>query len=469
MTGHISPMGRRNFLRMSLATAAVVSAGGVLSACGSESGTGGTSGATGTKSANNPFGVAKNSTVDAVIFDGGYKTDYFEFAGDVFEKQHGGTVKTTPTTKVSQQMQPRFMGGNPPDILDNSGAESIPLTSIIDQVADLKDVIEAKTLEGETISDLLYSGVTDSTTIDGKIGGLNYVMTVYAMWYSKTLFEENGWTVPKTWDEALELGAEAKKQGKFLYTWGKEASDYYAIPLVDSAIKEGGREVYVALANLEPDSWKQEAVVNAFKGLEAIVKAGYVKPGGAGTQFTQAQADWSFKQEALMYPSGSWIEAEMKDQTADNFQMTGAAPPAVSDSPAMGPDALRASASELFVVPEKAKNQAAGKELLRIMLSKEAATNFAKTKLALPVVQGVVPEDGFGSSALVSQASLLEAAGENVLSYNFLGIYPFWETLNSGFNSFLAGDMSADELLDNIQAAADKFREDDAIKKVKVD
>ena len=37
------------------------------------------------------------------------------------------------------------------------------------------------------------------------------------------------------------------------------------------------------------------------------------------------------------------------------------------------------------------------------MLSKDAATNFAKTKLAPTIVKGTVPADGFGSTALVSQ------------------------------------------------------------------
>ena len=54
-----------------------------------------------------------------------------------------------------------------------------------------------------------------------------------------------------------------------------------------------------------------------------IVKAGYFEPGGAGTQFTAAQAQWSNDQEALLYPSGSWIENEMKKTTKADFKMTG--------------------------------------------------------------------------------------------------------------------------------------------------
>ena len=42
-------------------------------------------------------------------------------------------------------------------------------------------------------------------------------------------------------------------------------------------------------------------------------------------------------QEALLYPSGSWIENEMKDQTKAGFEMTGAPVPVVSASPKIAP------------------------------------------------------------------------------------------------------------------------------------
>lgn len=377
-------------------------------------------------------------------------------------------MKVEPAAEISTVMQPRFLGGNPPDLLDNSGSKLIPLTSIVDQVEDLTDVVESENLDGDVIKDIVYPGVLDSTTFDGKLAGINYVMGVYASWYSKSLFEEHGWTPPTTWEEALELGEKAKAEGKYLYTWGKEAASYYLSLVLDSAIKEGGQDVRIALENLEADSWSQPEVVAAFEGLKAIVDAGYVKPGGAGTAFTAAQAAWSLNQEALFYPSGSWIENEMKDQTAENFQMVGAPAPAISDSPELGLGALRASASETFVVPTKAKNVAGGKELLRTMLSKESATNFAKTTMALPVVKDVIPEDGFGSTALQSQSTLLEEAGENVFNYRFLGIYGFGETANTVFNSFLAGDMSVEEAISTLQAFSDKVREDDTIEKVEV-
>ena len=119
-------LGRRDFLRGSLAAAALAATGS-LAACAT-SGTGTTSQSSapaGQVSDTNPFGVESGSTVDAVIFNGGYGIDYAEFAGKQVEaKQSGVTVKVTPTTKVAQTLQPRFVAGDPPDVIDNSGADA---------------------------------------------------------------------------------------------------------------------------------------------------------------------------------------------------------------------------------------------------------------------------------------------------------------------------------------------------------
>src|SRR4030095_5388760 len=190
-----------------------------------------------------------------------------------------------------------------PDVIDNSGADLIGINTIRDQLAELTDVIEAKNYEGTVIKDTLYAGVTEPGTFDGKFIQLNYALTVYAVWYSASLFEENSWTVPKTYDEMLSLGAEAKGKGKYLLGWGKEAATYYQTMAISSAIKEGGDDVRLALENLKADCWSHPAIQSVFTALDKSVKAGYFKPGGSGTQFTAAQAQWSNAQEAVFYPS----------------------------------------------------------------------------------------------------------------------------------------------------------------------
>ncbi|MGN6446275.1 N-acetylglucosamine/diacetylchitobiose ABC transporter substrate-binding protein [Amnibacterium sp.] len=461
---------RRDFLRGALAFGIGAPLAVTLASCAaSGSSTGNGSSAGGAKSATNPFGVAAKSTVAATIFNGGYGYDYVQYAADVMKKQKLGVSATvSPATNIAQTLQPKFVAGNPPDLVDNSGANAIGISTIRSQLADLSDVLAANNYEGKKISDTLYTGVTKPGTLDGKFLILNYVLTVYAIWYSKSLFDANGWTVPKTWAEAYDLGVKAKAKGKYLFVWGKEAATYYQTLAIASAIKEGGDEVRLALENLESGCWSKPAVQAVFQGMKKIIDAGMFKPGGAGTQFTAAQAQWSNDEDALLYPSGSWIENEMKKQTKSGFQMTGAPEFTVTSSSSMPYEAMHSTAGEPFIVPSKGSNVAGGKELLRAMLSNEAATNFAKTRLTPTIVKGTVPADGFGSTALVSQSTLLTNAGNNVFSWNFVDLYGMNQDPLVVWNTFLSGKSTVAQLTKGLQDITDKVANDSSVTKVKV-
>lgn len=459
---------RRGFLRGALAAAVLVPLGGTLASCASGGG-GGTTQQTGSVSDANPFGIADNSTIDAVVFDGGYGIDYVQFAADLVKKNHSSvTVKVAGSADISGELQPRFAGGTPPDLFDNSGSKSIGISTILEQLEDLNSVVEAKNLEGTVIKDSLYPGVTSPGTFGGKFVALNYALTVYAVWYSASLFEANGWTPPKTWDEALDLGAKAAAKGKKLFVWGKQAATYYMELAVTSAIKEGGDEVRLGLENLKADAWSHPAIQSVLGKIAEAVQKGYFVAGGSGTDFKVAQAQWTNKQDALLYPSGSWIENEMKDQTKADFKMTGIPAPTVSAASKLPYTALHSAAGEPFMIPSKGNNVAGAKELLRTMLSKDAATNFAKTKLAPTIVKGTVPADGFGSTALVSQSKMIDGAGDKVFTFNFNDFYGTNKDLLTLWNSFLDGKSDVATLTKESQKIFDKIRNDSSVTKVEV-
>jgi N-acetylglucosamine transport system substrate-binding protein len=449
-------------MRGTAAAAAALPLGGLL-------GSTGLSTAAFAQDAANPFGLADGSTIDAVIFNGGYGIDYVEFAAGIVKKNRPNvTVKVSASTKIATELQPRFIGGNPPDLIDNSGADSIGFSAIIDQLEDMNSVLDAPNLEGVKIRDTLVGGVELPGTFGDKFIALNYVMTVYAIWYSQSLFDANGWTPPTTWAEAIELGKKAKEKNLYLFGWGKEAATYYRTTAVASAIKEGGDEVRLAIDNFTPGCWSLPAMQAVFTSLYEIISGGMMKPGGAGTQFTAAQAQWSNDQSFLLYPSGSWIENEMKKATKDGFKMTGIPELSVSDNGKLPKTALHATAGEPFIIPSGGVNTAGGKELLRAMLSKEAAANFAKSKLAPTIVKDTVPADGFGSTALVSQSKLLADAGKDVFTWNSFDLYGTNADELVQWNSFLDGKLSVADFTAALQKITDAVYNDASVTKVVV-
>jgi N-acetylglucosamine transport system substrate-binding protein len=158
----------------------------------------------------------------------------------------------------------------------------------------------------------------------------------------------------------------------------------------------------------------------------------------------------------------------MKSATSTNFDMTGAPEPTVTSNPKLPAAGLRAAAGEPYIVPSQAKNVAGGKEILRAMLSKAAATNFSKTRLAPTIVKGLVPADGFGSTALVSQTKMLDAAGSNTFNYQFVDYYGMNTDQLTVWNSFLSGQTDVAGLTKGLQDITDKVANDSSVTKLKI-
>ena len=80
-----------------------------------------------------------------------------------------------------------------------------------------------------------------------------------------------------------------------------------------------------------------------------------------------------------------------------------------------------------------------------------------------------MPADGFGSTALVSQSEMLAAAGEDIFNFDFVDFYGTNQDQLPIWNSFLAGDMSVEDLTGALQEITDRIREDDSITKIAVE
>ena len=145
-----------------------------------------------------PLNIEKGITVDGVFFEGGYGSDYIRYAAKIFEALHPETkVSVVGIQRVGDQLRPRFIAGNPPDVIDNSGAGALDTVALVNegQLADLGPLMEAPALDtpGKMFKETLFPGSQDTGVYDGKQYALNIAYTVVGIWYSKTLFEKKGW------------------------------------------------------------------------------------------------------------------------------------------------------------------------------------------------------------------------------------------------------------------------------------
>lgn len=454
--------------RRQLLTAFAVAAVGPLAACTGTPSPGPSSPTSPSPSPSGlPFGLVTPSRVEAVVFDGAFGVGYVEAAAATMSANHPGvTVRVRPVQDIIAVVEPRLAeGGTPPDLVDNSGARLLPVAKLADQFAELDDLMDSASLDGGVLRDTLQHDVLATGTFNDRLIALNYALSVFGLWHSAADFAAAGWEVPRTWDRMFELGAAAKEQGQFLFAWGDEAADYYQELAIASAVKEGGHEVRIALDSLADGAWSHPAVTAVLEQLEAIVAAGFVVHGG---DYLTAQASWLKDRAALLYPAGSWLPTEMSEQLPADYALSVAPVPTLTAAPVLPHAAVHATPTEQFLVPRRAANVAGAFELLRTMLTREAATEFSREHLVPTIVRESVPAD-VTDTALTSQARLLADAGANVFSWRFVAHYGLSGESNVAWADFLSGRITASVLAARLQTLSDRVRNDPAVERYAVE
>ncbi len=417
----------------------------------------------------NPFGVSPDAELEVVIFDGGFGDQYALDAEEIYQGSYG-SVDHTKTTEIQTRLQPRMVQGDPPDVVNNSGADAMDIAALIrnEQVHDLTELLDAPSLDDPsvTIRDTLMPGTVEMGQFGSEtVYQLNYAYTVYGQWYSRTALERLEVEYPRTWDEMIAVCEKAKQEGIAGWTYPGVYPYYFNFTLYPFIGKIGGAEVLRAIDNLEPNAWRHDAVRSAFEAYYELTARGYVLQGSPGLTHEESQDEWN-QYRALFIPNGSWVENESARNTPDDFEMAVGPPTSLDSSDAMPFETIWASGSEPFFVPSDAANVPGGLEFLRIMLGSESTRNFTELVSSLTCVRGAA--DGLTlPPGLTSASETLAAAGDNLL----IPRLPDWyrqlnnEEIGGAIAAMMAGEIEPDEAITRCQRAADATAQDDSITK----
>jgi len=476
---------RRNFLR----TTALVGGSAALAACGgggaaAPAATKAPAAAAATKapeaaaapSMELPFKVAPDGMdplkldvsvpVDGQFFSGGFGDEYIRYAAKIQEAIHPGLkVNVTALQKVQEALQPRFVGGNPPDVIDNSGAGMFKTVDLVNdgQLLELTDLFEAAALdtEGKKFKDTLFPGSQVAGAVfNGKQYGVNVAYTVSGIWWSKTLADKEGWKYPETWDDMLAFCEQIKKDGKYAPWTYQGKYPYYMWGIVWQQLlyKAGGNDVVLKIDNLEPNAWMDPAVLRATEAMYALWDKGYIMAGTAGLTHTESQAEW-LKNKAVFIPCGTWLENEMKTVTPADFNMVMGGIPGFKDGKG-DQKGIMANGGETFVVPAKAKNTKGGLEYLRCILSKSSAKWFAENVSSMMPVVGAT-EGAKISDGMKSALAVVGNAGPAIIDVEIANYYSkINKELEVRTGELLTGKVKPQEFLDNMQKMADEIAKD---------
>lgn len=193
--------------------------------------------------------------------------------------------------------------------------EGMPdVVSIWGQPAFLDEVLDAGVLAELNQDDYadynFVSGSLDGFMKDGKLYGLPRNTDVAGFYYNAKMFEDNGWEVPTTYDELLDLAAKINEQG--IVPLAMDGGDGWpmAVYLSDILYKLAGYDYSTIVSDaISSGDFTNENIKKAVELLKESADAGLFQVGYDSQDYGTSQNLFTNGQAAMFY-MGSW-EASM--------------------------------------------------------------------------------------------------------------------------------------------------------------
>jgi len=297
----------------------------VLPACATQS-TAAPSGATGTIKAG-------NLEVGVLWEQGNVWYDQVTAIGASLEKDYPGTkVKYTfNNTDARPAVDSRWQAGDPLDVdLLFNGLDANTFDWVTgNYLLDLTSAMNAKRADGTTWKDDFLPLFIPSMSYQDKMYGAPEGVYLILLHYNKKIFDQNGLTPPKTWDELLKICATLKSKNITpIIATGQV--DYYVGMWSDYLFQRfvGTEKMMEYLYGTKGTKLAGDA--DALKALQEMQKLPpYLIDGWQGVDFTTSQV-YFFQDKAAMILMGSWLMAEMKETIPPDFQLAVAGFPSVA-------------------------------------------------------------------------------------------------------------------------------------------
>lgn len=247
---------RREFLQRAVAIGLSASAASaLLAACGSSS-----SGSTSVKS------------VDVLNVWGGTEQDSFKAVVAPFTQQTGITVNVESTRDLDAVLTTRIRGNNPPDIA------ILPNPAKMQQLASQKKLIALDSfVDMNQIKSDYAKAWVDLGSYNGKLYALFYkAANKGTVWYNPKQFQNNGYTIPQSWDDMISLSDKIASSNKYPWSMGVASGAASGWPatdwLAEIYLNQSGPDSYDKLVAHQV-AWTDASVKSAFQMYGKIVSS----------------------------------------------------------------------------------------------------------------------------------------------------------------------------------------------------
>jgi raffinose/stachyose/melibiose transport system substrate-binding protein len=421
---------RRNLTALTLASAMVA-----LAACSPSSSSKDAGGSGGSK--NVTLSVWSWRTEDVAA----YNTIFA-----VYEKAHPGTkvdFKSFKNTEYNLILTTGLAGSKGPDVAQVRSYGQLQPTIASKSLLPLDDVVDLSSWDANVVK-------SAKGKEDGKLYAVPLAQQTLQMFYNKDIFDKFGLTPPTTWAEFMAVNAKLKKQGVTPMAVG--AKDAWTLPMLHQVLaapRFGGSTFEKAVTTgqktfADPDWVASVDVVNKLKP--------YLPDSAVGVAYTDAQILFT-SGKAAMFPGGSFELGFFQKQNP-GLKMGVFEVPAPQGSPSMTPTTT-GYADGAFGVSAKSDAQAASKDLVKWMATKEFGQLVADNVKQLSAVPGVSYSD-----PLMKQ--MAENYAKNPTPYLLLVDFRYGtpsgtDLLGSGVQEMLLGKKNASAISTDLQTGVSQW------------
>ena len=399
----------------------------------------------------------QNQELNIAVFEGGYGREVWDDLAKQFEAKNPGVkINVTANAKLGDVIRPQIMNGNPPDFIFLSSTNESGILQSLIQDKKLEDISDVFTGD---LKDKMIDGTLSAPTIspygDGKIYAAPLSYSTMGLFYNKTLFKENNWEVPTTWDEFFALGEKAKAKGIALFTYAAANDPSYNEIVVNPTIAvAGGEQALQDCLNYKKGAWKSDAVKKTFNIYQKIKDGGYLLNGTLAMTHTQSQQQF-LQNKCLFIPNGNWLETEMKDAPkAKGFEYGFAGLPTFNKT---DKKYIWANCEEMYI-PKDAKNIPLAKKFLAFLYEDASIQTLAGKAGIIPPIKGAanlvknsIDQSVYDTFTITDKGYIPVTGSYALTSQTEVNLR---DDLYQDLNQIMAGTLTTDKWSENLEKDA---------------
>jgi raffinose/stachyose/melibiose transport system substrate-binding protein len=374
--------------------------------------------------------------------------DYYNFVISEFNKTHPNIkieMEAASDEAYKDKIRVLMASGEVPDIYFSWAGEFSWKFARAGQALDITDA-----LMNSDWKDKIVMAAVEPYKLDGKVYGVPIRINAKFMVYNKDIFEQNGLSVPTTWDEFLAVSEALKTAGITPISFGNEfpwASAHY-VGDFNAKLVNGETLKADYLLTAEPDAlFTDPGYVEALARFQLLGDKGYFNEGANGISHSNARSAFIAGKAGMFYCELEEFATIHKEfENFGFFEFPGG-------TGGEGDQDLLTGAPDGFMVYSKTEHPAEAIEFLKFVTSPEMGSEYVK-RLGIPsAAVGAVTAENALPSVVEGVEAINNASGMALWMDTDMNI-KIVEVYLPGMQALLSGSKTPQQVMQEVHDIA---------------